>query len=155
MGSHEVQDSSWVDAILDWRWTWFAARLALTSAYILGGLTKLSDFSAAILEQEHFELYPGWMWASLSNLVELAGSVLVLSGYLLWLGAGGLGVLTAIAMLVANNFWGMSGHARLQAANAFFDHIGLIGGFVLVALVAAHRKRETALLRPNSLNAPH
>ena len=154
MGNITVQDPSWVNTVLNWRWTWFAARLALTSTYLLGGLTKLSDFPAAIAEQEHFGLYPGWLWASLSILVELGGSALVLSGYLVWLGAGGLGVLTSVAMLVANNFWEMSGHARLQGANSFFEHVGLIGGFVLVALVAAHRRREIAPFGSDSLNPP-
>lgn len=139
MSSRTIPDPSWVDVILNWRWSSLAAQLALTSAYLLGGLTKLSDFSAAIAEQEHFGLHPGWLWASLSILVELGGSALVLSGFLVWLGAGGLGVLTAVAMLVADNFWAMSGHARLQGANAFFEHLGLIGGFVLVAQLAAHR----------------
>jgi uncharacterized membrane protein YphA (DoxX/SURF4 family) len=153
MSSRRIPDPSWVDAILHWRWTWLAARLALTSAYLLGGLTKLSDFSAAIAEQDHFGLHPGWLWASLSILVELGGSVLVLSGFLVWLGAGGLGVLTAVAMVVANNFWAMSGHARLQGANAFFEHLGLIGGFVLVALVAAHRRDEIVPVASGSLKS--
>src|ERR1700758_2229707 len=126
MSKRFVSDPPWVDAILDWRWTWLLARIALTSAYLLGGLTKLSDIPAAIAEQEHFGLHPGWLWASLAILVELGGSALVLSGYLVWLGAGGLGVLTAVAMGVANNFWAMSDHARLQAANDFFEHVGLI-----------------------------
>jgi uncharacterized membrane protein YphA (DoxX/SURF4 family) len=152
MDKRWIANPSWVDAILDWRWTWLAARIALTSAYLFGGLTKLSDFSAAMAEQEHFGLHPGWLWASLSILVELGGSALVLSGYLVWLGAGGLGVLTAVAMFVANNFWAMSGHARSQGANAFFEHVGLIGGFVLVALVAA-RRRESAPLELPSLNS--
>jgi uncharacterized membrane protein YphA (DoxX/SURF4 family) len=141
MSGRAIRDPSWVDAILNSRCTGLAARLALTSAYLLGGLTKLFDFSAAIAEMEHFGLYPGWLWTSLSIVVELGGSALVLSGYMVWLGAGGLGVLTAVAMLVANNFWAMSGHARLQDANAFFEHLGLVGGFVLIALVAAHQRR--------------
>ena len=151
MENRTIEHPSWVNVILDWHWTWFAARLALTSAYLLGGLTKLSDFSAAMAEQEHFGLYPGWLWASLSILVELGGSVLVLSGYLVWLGAGGLGVLTAVAMLVANNFWTISGHARILGANAFFEHLGLIGGFVLVAFVAEHRRREITPVGSDSL----
>jgi uncharacterized membrane protein YphA (DoxX/SURF4 family) len=153
MNSRTIPDPSWVDAILNWRWSWLAARLALTSAYLLGGLTKLSDFSAAIAEQDHFGLHPGWLWASLSILVELGGSALVLSGSLVWLGAGGLGVLTAVAMVVANNFWAMSGHARLQGANAFFEHLGLIGGFVLVALIAAHRHHEITPVASDSLKS--
>ena len=42
-------DPRWVDAILDWRWTWLAARVALTSPYIVGAIIKLGDLSAATL----------------------------------------------------------------------------------------------------------
>jgi uncharacterized membrane protein YphA (DoxX/SURF4 family) len=124
----------WVKAILASPWTWRAARLGLVSAYLIGGLTKLSDFGAAVAEQEHFGLYPGWLWAALAIAIELGGSVLVLSGRLVWLGAGALGVLTAIAMFVANDFWTMSGHDRFVQLNNFFEHLGLIAGFVLVSI---------------------
>ncbi|MGO4712611.1 DoxX family protein [Bradyrhizobium sp. 2TAF24] len=125
-----------VDAILRWRGTPVVARVALASAYLIGGITKLADFSAAVAEQEHFGLTPGWLWASLAIAVELVGSALVISGRLVWLGAGGLGVLTAVAMLTANRFWALEGAARFAAFNAFFEHLGLIGGFVLVAVLA-------------------
>jgi uncharacterized membrane protein YphA (DoxX/SURF4 family) len=150
-----IEDPSWVDALLEWRWTWLAVRLGLASAYLLGGLTKLADFSGAIAEQEHFGLHPGWLWASVTILIELGGSALVISGYLVWLGAGGLGVLTAIAALVANNFWAMPAPARMHGANDFFEHIGLIAGFVLVALVAAQRQRQTKLPGTDSPKTLH
>lgn len=123
--------------ILTWAWTWRSARLALVSAFLIGGVTKLSDFTAAIAEQEHFGLYPGWLWAALAILVELGGSALVVLGRLVWLGAGGLGVLTAVAMLTANDFWNMAGHERFMALNAFFEHLGIIAGLVLVSMRAA------------------
>jgi uncharacterized membrane protein YphA (DoxX/SURF4 family) len=132
----------WVSAILDWRLVRVAARIALTSAYLLGGLTKLFNFAAAIAEQESFGLHPGWLWASLTILVELIGSALVISGRLVWLGAGALGVLTAIASLVANNFWTMQGQARFMATNTFFEHIGLIAAFVLIAALAQIEQNE-------------
>ena len=131
------QDPAWVSTILHWPWVLFAARLALTSAYLLGGLSKLLNFPAAIAEQEHFGLRPGWLWAALTILVELCGSALFLSGYEVWLGAGALGCLTAIAMLRADNFWTKSGKKRLAQANTFCEHLGLIGGFVLIALIYA------------------
>ena len=37
-----------VDAILRWRGTPVVARVALASAYLIGGITKLADFSAAV-----------------------------------------------------------------------------------------------------------
>jgi uncharacterized membrane protein YphA (DoxX/SURF4 family) len=102
----------WVAAILSWRWTLHLARLALVAAYLQGGLTKLTDFAGAIAEQEHFGLHPGWFWAAVTIAVELAGSLLVLSGRGVWLGAGMLGVLTTVATLLADDFWALSGHAR-------------------------------------------
>ena len=44
-------------------------------------------------------------------------------GRWVWLGAGGLGVLTAIAMLTANNFWAMTGHDRFMAENASREEV--------------------------------
>jgi uncharacterized membrane protein YphA (DoxX/SURF4 family) len=135
------QDPDWVDALLEWRWTWLAARIGLTGAYILGGLTKLFDYPAAVAEQEHFGLHPGWLWASAAILVELVGPVLIISGRYVWLGAGALGVLTTIATVSANAFWTMQGHDRFVALNAFFEHIGLVAAFVMVALIAEHAAR--------------
>jgi uncharacterized membrane protein YphA (DoxX/SURF4 family) len=86
-------------------------------------------------------------------LVELGGSALVLSGYLVWLGSGALGVLTAVAAVVANNFWALSGHARPLATSALFEHVGLICGFVLVALIASGR--EAAPHGTDSLKSLH
>ena len=131
------QDPAWVSGILHWPWVLFAAQLALTSSFLLGGLTKLFNFSAAIAEQEHFGLRPGWLWATLTILVEFGGSALVLSGTAVWLGAGALGCLTAVAMLAADNFWTKSGQERVTQANTFFEHLGLIGGFVLIAFIYA------------------
>jgi uncharacterized membrane protein YphA (DoxX/SURF4 family) len=126
----------WISDLLSWQWTWRLARVALVSAYLIGGANKLLDFTAALAEQEHFGLHPAWLWAVLTIVVEIGGSLLVVAGRLVWLGAGGLGVLTAVAMLVANDFWSMTGQDRVMALNTFFEHLGLIAGFVLVSIRA-------------------
>jgi uncharacterized membrane protein YphA (DoxX/SURF4 family) len=133
-----------VTAILDWRPTWFLARLALSGAYLLGGLVKLTDWHGAVAEQAHFGMQPAALWAALTIAVELIGPALILSGRLVWLGAGMLGVFTFLAAITANAFWTMApGSAeRFGATNAFFEHLGLIGGFVLVALVAERERRR-------------
>jgi uncharacterized membrane protein YphA (DoxX/SURF4 family) len=134
-------DPGWVDAILDWRWTWLLARVALTGPYIVGALMKLSDLHFAVLEQEHFGLHPGLPWALLTIAVEISGPVLIIAGRYAWLGAGMLGVFTGLANLLANRFWEMTGDARFAATNSFFEHVALIGGFVLAALAAEHAHR--------------
>jgi uncharacterized membrane protein YphA (DoxX/SURF4 family) len=138
------KDPWWVTAPLNWPWTWLLARIGLTSAYIVGGVDKLANFDAAIAEQAHFGLRPAWLWATLAIAVELIGPVLIISGRFVWLGAGAIGVLTAIATFVANDFWNLTGAARSAAFNEFFEHVGLIAGFVLVALVAEHKRRIEA-----------
>jgi uncharacterized membrane protein YphA (DoxX/SURF4 family) len=132
-----------IATILAWPWLWPASRIALVSAFAIGGFAKLSDFAAAIAEQEHFGLRPGWLWAALAIAVEIGGSALVIAGRWVWLGAGGLGVLTAVAMLTANNFWALSGTDRFMALNAFFEHLGLIAGLVLVSVHASERAKRT------------
>jgi len=132
-----------VGAILDWRWTGFLARLALVGAYLLGGIVKASDWTAAVAEQAHFGMSPPALWAALTIAVEIVGPLLILSGRLVWLGAGMLGVFTLFAAITANAFWAMpAGQERFMATNAFFEHLGLIGGLILVAMVAAMEARR-------------
>jgi uncharacterized membrane protein YphA (DoxX/SURF4 family) len=136
MAERAIGTPGWISGLLSWQWTWRLARVALVSAYVVGGMNKLLDFTAAVAEQEHFGLHPAWLWAVLTIVVELGGSLLVVTGRLVWLGAGGLGVLTLVAMLVANNFWSMAGPDRFVALNTFFEHLGLIAGLVLVSIRA-------------------
>lgn len=126
-----------VAAILRHPATWFLARLALVGAYLLVGVVKASDWHSAVAEQAHFGMHPPALWAGTTILVELMGSLLILSGRFVWFGAGMLGVFTFFAALTANPFWTLpSGQERFMATNAFFEHLGLIGGFVLAAVAA-------------------
>ena len=131
-----------VDAILAWRPTLLLARLALVSAYLLGGAVKLTDWSGAVAEQAHFGMSPPAFWAALTIAVEIVGPLLILTGRLVWLGAGMLGVFTLLAAFTANAFWTMEGQERFMATNAFFEHVGLIGGFLAVAMLAQRRRGD-------------
>ncbi|MGY3586276.1 putative membrane protein YphA (DoxX/SURF4 family) [Bradyrhizobium sp. USDA 4341] len=126
----------WIAAILSWPWLLPIARGALVSAFLIGGIQKLADFPAAVVEQAHFGLQPAWLWAIAAIVVELGGSLLLIANRFVWLGAGGLGVLTFVAMLTANAFWLSTGHERFTAINAFFEHLGLIAGLVVVTICA-------------------
>src|SRR5271170_2562893 len=146
----------WIDAILSSPWLLSVARLALTSAYLIGGVQKLVYFPGAVAEQAHFGLQPAWLWATAAITVELAGSALVIVGRWVWLGAGGLGVLTAVAMFVATNFWTMTGHDRFVALNAFFEHLGLIAGLILVSVMAVRTQLpHSTTAQLHSLEASH
>ncbi|SMG60498.1 DoxX family protein [Paraburkholderia susongensis] len=127
---------AWVRALLSPWWVAPLVRLALVSAYLIGGVDKALHFDSAISEQAHFGLHPPAFWAALAIVVEIGGSLCVVVRRFTWIGVGGLGMLTAVAMLVANDFWNQTGTARFMALNSFFEHLGLIAALVLVTMLA-------------------
>lgn len=112
-------------------WT---ALLGLCAAYIQGGLNKLLDFPGAVAEAAQFGLPVPPLTAALTVALELGASALILAGRLRWAAALALAAFTLAATFVANRFWELPpGQERFMAANAFFEHLGLIGAFVHVA----------------------
>ena len=126
---------AWVRVLLSQPWVLPLARLALVSAYLLGGVAKALDFPGAVAEQAHFGLQPAALWAALAIAVEIAGSLCVVFRRFTWLGAGSLGMLTLVAMVVANDFWNRSGAEHFMALNSFFEHLGLIAALVFATML--------------------
>jgi uncharacterized membrane protein YphA (DoxX/SURF4 family) len=111
----------------------WVALLCLCSAYLQGGLSKTFDFRAALDEMKQFGLRPPAPLAVVVIVMEIGATVLVLSGFFRWAGALVLGGFTLCATFVANRFWGAPLPRRYATENAFFEHLGLVGGFILVA----------------------
>ena len=109
------------------------ALLGLCAAYLQGGIDKVLDFTGAVAEVQHFGLAPTVPIAAATIVTEFAAPALVLSGRLRWLGALWLAGFTAVATVIANRFWELPLSDRQMAANGFFEHLGLVGGFLLVA----------------------
>ncbi|WP_219210647.1 DoxX family protein [Variovorax boronicumulans] len=111
------------------------ALLFLCAAYLQGGFNKATDFPSAIAEMNHFGLSPAGPMAVAVIVFELGAALMILTGFHRWVGALGLAGFTLMATFVANRFWEIAVAApeRFMAANAFFEHWGLVGGFLLVA----------------------
>lgn len=117
--------------------------LALCAAYLQGGIDKMLNFGGAVAEMRHFGLSPAAPLAALVILLELGASVLILAGWQRWLAASALAAFTLAAMFVANRFWELPPSPdRFMAENGFFEHLGLVGGFVLVAWHDLRRRRD-------------
>jgi len=111
----------------------FIALLGLSAPSLQGGIDKLLDFGGAVAEAQHFGLTPAVPIAVATIVTELAGSALILTGFYRWFGPLWLAGFTLIATFVANRFWELPLPDRSMVENSFFEHLGLIGGFVLVA----------------------
>ena len=112
------------------RWV---ALLGLCAAYLQGGFNKATDFPAAMAEMTHFGLHPASLFAIAVIALEIGASLLILTGFYRYLGALALAGFTLMATFIANRYWEIAPPERLMAANAFFEHLGLVGGFLLVA----------------------
>ncbi len=114
-------------------WLHWLALLFLCAAYLQGAFVKATDFPGAIAEMQHFGLTPAAPFAIATIAFELGASAMILSGFYRWVGALGLAGFTLFATFVANRFWELAVPERFMVANSFFEHWGLIGGFLLVA----------------------
>ncbi|MDR6624427.1 DoxX family protein [Caulobacter segnis] len=117
------------------------ARTVLTLPYWFAGLYKLTHLKDALGEAAHFGLQPAWLVVAATVIVQLGGSLLLIFGRLGWLAAGALAVFTALATLIAHPYWTLADPmARFHALNAFLEHIGLIGGLMLAAILVEREK---------------
>jgi uncharacterized membrane protein YphA (DoxX/SURF4 family) len=123
----------------------FIALLGLCAAYIQGGLTKLFDFNAAVAETQSFGLPFAAAATAATIVTELAGSALIVTGIYRWLGALWLAGFTLFATFAANRFWEIQPPQRFMVENSFFEHLGLIGGFLLVAWLDLRKSDGTSI----------
>jgi uncharacterized membrane protein YphA (DoxX/SURF4 family) len=125
------------------------AMLLLCAAYLQGGIDKAWDFHGAVAEMIHFGLPMPELVTKLTILLELGAPVLIIIGFQRWAGALALAAFTLVATFLANSFWELPPTRRLPAANAFFEHLGLVGGFLLVAWHDLRYRHMKVLLTPN------
>lgn len=111
----------------------WVALLLLCAAYLQGGINKAVNLPGAVAEMQHFGLAPALPFAVAVIVLELGASAMILANIQRWLGALALGLFTLAATFMANRFWEVAGPERFMAENAFFEHLGLAGGFLLVA----------------------
>lgn len=109
------------------------AMLLLCAAYLQGGIDKAWDFQAAVAEMVHFGLPAPVLLTTLTIIVELGAPVLIVTGVQRWAAALVLAAFTLVATFVANRFWELDVAQRMPIENGFFEHLGLVGGFLIVA----------------------
>ena len=134
--------NQWLDNILRSRFFYLLATSLLTYVFWWSGLTKILDFQAAIGEMEHFGLRPAALFAAITIAVQLAASAAIVAcSRWAWLGAGALAVFTLSTSPVAHRFWSMTGMEAFLEKALVQDHVSVIGGLA-VAAILAHLRRS-------------
>lgn len=137
-----------VAAILAHPLTEFLARLLLTFPFWGSGLAKLIDFQGGMAEMAMFGLHPPALFNTAVIVTQLGGSALIILNRWTWLGAGALGVFTALTIPIVHHFWSLEGERGLVAFHTATEHVGMIGALVVAAILSERRRRveRTGLL---------
>ncbi|MEE1613749.1 DoxX family protein [Microvirga sp. CF3016] len=117
----------------------YLARLALAPPFLISGIVKLADFGGAVNEVAGLGLRPAALIAGLVIGTQIGGSVFFLARRTCWLGAGVLAGFTILATLLAHPFWAFEGLDRGRQTATFFEHVAIVGGLALAALLANGR----------------
>ncbi len=126
-----------VGAVLQSPGVFYAGAVAVTYMFWWSGLTKLWDLPGAQAEMAHFGLNPPWLFALATIAVQLAGSALVIfGGRFAWLGAAALALFTLATIPLAHDFWNMQGQAAFVEKLWAQEHMSIVGGLILAAIVA-------------------
>lgn len=130
--------------ILDWPYFTLLARIALTFPFWGSGLSKLIDFSGGVAEMEQFGLRPSWLINCLVIFVQLGGSLLIIANRRAWSGAGALAIFTLMTIPIAHDFWNLKGHAAKMEFYFAVEHVSVIGGLMLAAILSRQSPRGGA-----------
>ena len=133
----------WIDHLLRSRLCYLLATSLLTYVFWWSGLTKVLDFEAATGEMTHFGLQPAALFALVTIAVQLLGSMAIVAGSRwAWLGAGALAVFTLSTIPLAHRFWDMTGTEAFLEKALVQDHISVIGGLAVAAILAHQRRQQ-------------
>ncbi|HWL82386.1 MAG TPA: DoxX family protein [Roseomonas sp.] len=118
------------------------ARILLTFPFWGSGLAKLIDFQGGVAEMAMFGLNPPAAFNIAVIITQLGGSALIILNRWTWLGAGALGVFTALTIPLVHHFWSLEGERGIVAFHTATEHVGMIGALVVVSILAARRNRS-------------
>lgn len=124
---------SLIASLLESRWFVLVARLLLTFVFWTGGLAGIFDFAGRTAEMRHAGLEPAELFTVLVTIVELGGTVLVVTNRWSWLGAGALGVFLVLTIPIGHAFWTLPEPRATASLFTVLEHISVIGGLMLAA----------------------
>lgn len=120
------------------------ARIALTFPFWASGLSKLMNFSGGVAEMAHFGLQPAALFNVAVFVTQLAGSALVIANRYVWLGAGALAVFTLLTIPIVHDFWNQTGPEAVTHLHFASEHLSVIAGLVLAAMLSRRAPRQGA-----------
>ena len=115
------------------------ARIALASAFLYSGVTKWIGWSDALEELREMGLPFRNVALAATIAVQLSGSAMLVTGLGFTFGALLLAGFTVAATLLGHPFWRFQGARFQRELTTTFEHLGLVGGLLLLASLGPGR----------------
>ncbi|KJS40207.1 MAG: hypothetical protein VR71_23875 [Roseovarius sp. BRH_c41] len=112
-----------------------ATNVVITCPFWASALVKAADFEGTVAEVAAMGLPLPVFVAAMTVLVQLGGSISLITGLFAPVGAAMLVLFSGAASILAHHFWSMPQDAFLPNFAAFTANMGLIGGLIAAAIL--------------------
>ncbi|EAQ26435.1 DoxX family protein [Roseovarius sp. 217] len=112
-----------------------ATNMVITCPFWASAMVKAADFEGTVAEVAAMGLPLPVFVAAMTVLVQLGGSISLITGLFAPVGAAMLVLFSVAASILAHHFWSMSQDAFLPNFAAFTANMGLIGGLIAAAIL--------------------
>lgn len=128
-------------------------RLLMSAIFIMAGINKLGtiDATAAQMASHGIPLASLMVYGAVA--LELGGGLMLLAGlYTRWV-ALALGAYTLVLALVFHPYWTFPAAELRAQRSAFWEHIAMVGGFLMITSFGAGRLSLDAVMRATRRSA--
>lgn len=129
--------------------TELVGRIFLGAIFVLSGVMKLADFEGALGHMQAQGIPYAAPLLAVAAIVEIAGGLSIMTGFLTRLGAFALFLFLIPVTLLFHDFWNLAGQERVAQSAHFMKNLAIMGGLlVLMAHGAARHAIDHKIDRP-------
>jgi len=122
-----------------------AARLLLTTLFLIFGWRKLRDFSGTVSQMMQLGVPTPMLAAAVATFMELPVAFAVAIGAFVRSLALLLVLYTLGTALIGHRYWTVSAADRIDSMDGFYKNLSIMGGFLLLCITGAGKYSIDAL----------
>jgi putative oxidoreductase len=115
---------------------WIAGRALLGGLFAVGGIRHCFHFAHTAQVMAARGVPAAKLVLLVGTILQISAGAALIAGFQLVCAVAALIVFTLVASVMFLNYWSMQGMDRVNAVNAWWANIGVIGGLLIVAAYA-------------------